>query len=243
MANPNNTRVVPISLGFVNAYALVSEGAVLVDTGNTGHGPRILKALAQAGIAPTDIRLILITHAHTDHLGGLIEIVRQSNAPVAIQREEAPALREGTGSPVVGLRPVGRLMASLTRVMGSAMGAPPTMEPQIIIEDTLDLTPYGVAGRAIHTPGHTPGSVSVLLDSGDALVGDLIMGQMMTRGRPTYPLFGISREAVRRSVERTLNAGAQVIYAAHGGRFEAVEVARAFGLEPASTKRAARGNR
>ncbi len=50
----------------------------------------------------------------------------------------------------------------------------PAFEPDILIDGPLELEEYGVRGRVIPTPGHSPGCVSVLLKSGDAIAGDLI---------------------------------------------------------------------
>ncbi len=52
----------------------------------------------------------------------------------------------------------------------------PGVRADLALDAPLDLRPYGVAGRVEPLPGHTPGSVVVLLDSGDAVVGDLVRG-------------------------------------------------------------------
>lgn len=73
-----------VSLGFVSAYVLVrgSEAAV-VDTGTSGSGPAITQALIDLGLAPTDVRHIILTHNHGDHIGGLTELESEmTNATV-----------------------------------------------------------------------------------------------------------------------------------------------------------------
>jgi glyoxylase-like metal-dependent hydrolase (beta-lactamase superfamily II) len=55
----------------------------------------------------------------------------------------------------------------------------PSLEPDVAFETPFRLETYGVAGQAIHTPGHTPGAVSVVLDDGTAIVGDMVMGRLL----------------------------------------------------------------
>jgi len=73
----------------------------------------------------------------------------------------------------------------------------------------------------VHTPGHTPGSVSVLLDSGEAIVGDLVMGQMMGMlHKPGPPIVAWDLERNRESVCKLQALSPRVVYVGHGGPFE-----------------------
>lgn len=64
-----------VSLGFVSAYVLVrGREAAIVDTGTSGSGPAISEALSDLGLAPADVRHIILTHNHGDHVGGLGEL-------------------------------------------------------------------------------------------------------------------------------------------------------------------------
>lgn len=91
----------------------------------------------------------------------------------------------------------------------------------VVPDDGMSLEPYGVGGQVLHTPGHTPGSVSIVLDSGDAIVGDLAMNRVPLRLRPGLPIFAEDMSQVKRSIEKLLAAGAKVIYPAHGKPFQA----------------------
>lgn len=64
-----------VSLGFVSAYVLVrGSEAAIVDTGTSGSGEAISDALDAVGLAPADVRHIILTHDHGDHVGGLGEL-------------------------------------------------------------------------------------------------------------------------------------------------------------------------
>ena len=64
-----------VSLGFVSAYVLVrGTEAAIVDTGTSGSGDAINQALSDLGLGPTNVRHIVLTHNHGDHVGGLGEL-------------------------------------------------------------------------------------------------------------------------------------------------------------------------
>ena len=71
----------------------------------------------------------------------------------------------------------------------------------------------------IHTPGHSWGSVSVLLDSGEAFVGDLAMNMFPMRLKPGLPIFGDDVQVVKNSWRKLLDMGAKTVYPAHGKPF------------------------
>jgi glyoxylase-like metal-dependent hydrolase (beta-lactamase superfamily II) len=83
------------------------------------------------------------------------------------------------------------------------------------------LVDAGAPGKAIHTPGHSAGSVSVLLDSGEAFVGDLAMNGFPLRLTPGFPIFAEDMAKLRESWQLLLAQGARMIYPAHGKPFEA----------------------
>jgi hydroxyacylglutathione hydrolase len=222
--------VIQIDTGrFTNAFLIREDmGCVLVDTGNPGKADRILERLAKRGVAPDDIHLILLTHGHTDHFGSAAVLRAQTGAPVAIHALDAEAVRKGIHQPD-SLRPTWRLIAPLVRISALRnLVVPeraPAFEPDIVFEGEWRLDEYGVAGRVIPTSGHTPGSVSVLLDSGDAIVGDMVIGGFLRLLRqPRLPIVAWDLEQNWGSIRRFLDLLPRIVYTGHGGPFKAEDL-------------------
>ena len=218
--------VTPVSLGVVNAFILRGSRSVIVDTGYPGSANVLINRLSQIGIKLDEISLILITHAHTDHFGSAAELKQQTGAPVAIHQLDAEFLRSGNNPPP---RPTGtfsRLLMSLPAFTRTAKV--PSLEPDILIEGKMSLHKFGIDGEILPTPGHTPGSISVLLPGGEAIVGDLIMGDLIRRKQPGYPLVADNVVQLRESIKLIMQQSPRVIFIGHGGPLEPERVYRKF---------------
>jgi glyoxylase-like metal-dependent hydrolase (beta-lactamase superfamily II) len=219
--------IVPIQLGIVQAFLLRGKRPILVDTGTPDGAKAIVQALLKAGIEPADLDLILLTHGHYDHAGNAAALLRMSSATLAIglgdgalvRKSETPSYRAGNW--------LGRLFLLLRRVVDVGTENHEPAQPHWYIAGELDLHPYGIPGRVIPTPGHTPGSLSILLETGEAIVGDLIGGLPIPQ-LPGRPLFIHDEAAWRESLRRVLAARPRLIYPSHGGPFTFQRVARAF---------------
>lgn len=122
------------------------RGHVLIDGGLAESVPRITGNISQLGFSIQDVRLILNSHVHYDHAGGLAELQRLSGADVAASPSSAAVLRSGavsTDDPQYGLAdPVAPLHA---------------VRP---LQDAETLSVGDIAVTAHFTPGHTPGGTS-----------------------------------------------------------------------------------
>ena len=131
------------------------------------------------------------------------------------------------------LKPMPPGVTAWGRVFGKILGAlvvpfvriPPAKVDLVLEDGELSLAEYGIQGTVIHSPGHSSGSVSVLLETGEAFVGDLAMNAFPVRLGPGLPIFAEDTEMLEESWRMLLNRGARTVYPAHGDPFS-IEVIR-----------------
>jgi hydroxyacylglutathione hydrolase len=169
------STLIPISLSTVKSFLIKGDKNILIDTGYPGNASRILKELTANSVSPHDVNLILITHSHHDHFGSASELRERTGAKVAAHRLEVEALRLGMNK---DLSPYG-IKGRFATLFSSKKLKTAGIVPDIIIEQDMCLEEFGVKGKVISTPGHTSGSISVILDNGEAIVADLMMGQFV----------------------------------------------------------------
>ncbi len=210
-----------LPFGMVNAFIVHSDrGCVLVDAGLPGSTSKFDRALQSIGRNLSDVSLIVVTHGHIDHAGGAFDLREKTGAPIVAHEREVPFLSGQRKMTFCPTRPFGRWFLQT----GAPKRSYHRFSPDIILEghDQLDLQPYGLNGRVVPTPGHTPGSVSVVMADGDAFVGDMLasgilLGGIAFKNRPERPPFEEEPHQVADELERLVHAGSKRFYLGHGG--------------------------
>jgi glyoxylase-like metal-dependent hydrolase (beta-lactamase superfamily II) len=183
------TEIHKLSLGPCNCYLIKEEGLILVDAGSPNQGKKFLKALRDLSIEPADISLVLLTHGHWDHIGSANELKILTGSKVEQGLTPLP--------PAISL--VGRVVALIMK-MSMPLAKLSSTSVDIILEDTeFSLGTFGIHGRVLYTPGHSSGSMSLLLDTGEAFVGDSAMNGLPLRIGPGMPAFAEDVGALRES--------------------------------------------
>jgi glyoxylase-like metal-dependent hydrolase (beta-lactamase superfamily II) len=156
-------------LSMVNVYLVViPDGLMLVDTGMAWQAGRILQAVDKLAEETGPLRQVVITHGHSDHIGGAGRIQERTGAQIWMHPADARALREGEGNRAV-LPETGGLIG---RMMGGGVQAAAVAGD---LADGMGL-PFAPAWTVIHTPGHTPGQCCFHNeDQGVLITGDSVM--------------------------------------------------------------------
>lgn len=230
MNHPEIIRIPVLPFNMVNAHLIKGQaGCILVDAGIPGSEHRIERVLQQHGLSFRDIRLIVVTHAHTDHAGSAARVRQLSGAPILGHQGDVDFYTRKVPMTYCTTGWVGRLFVKTPAPHEPYEG----FEPDILMKDAdaMSLADFGVDGIVRHTAGHTPGSIAIELESQDALVGDLIasgilIGGIAFNGRAMRPPFEDDPRTVARELERLVEAGARRFHMGHGGPLGPVEVLR-----------------
>ena len=219
-------QIIPIKLSFSNAYLVKDRRSILVDAGAPRQADKILSGVRGAGVNEKDISLILHTHGHFDHAGSTAELKRRLGVPVAVQLNDAFMLRKGINGEIKPRNLEARIIKAVVP------NSFETCEPDMLIEEEMTLSDFGVNGKIFFTPGHTKGSISVLLDNNEAIIGDVMMGGVMGGvlfGKsPNYHYFIDDLSDLHTSLKKIFSWKPSRLYVGHGGPLSADDAIRRF---------------
>jgi glyoxylase-like metal-dependent hydrolase (beta-lactamase superfamily II) len=163
-----------------NIYLIrTDEGLTMVDAGWLGQVAPIMEGLRELGWQPEDLKLLLLTHHHPDHYGGASGIVQLTGAKVASHELDAAVI---SGQKRIRMLPR-PLRTYLIQKLGESQGVtyptdvalwqPPPVKVDRLLRDGDMLGEWQV----IHSPGHTPGNISLHNATRKVLiVGNWLMG-------------------------------------------------------------------
>jgi metallo-beta-lactamase class B len=166
------------------SYLLTTkEGHILINTGLEESVPQLKKNIETLGFKFSDIKILLATHAHYDHVAGMAAIKKATGATLMIQQADVQLMKDGGASDSV----LGKDGATFAPVV-----------PDRILKDQDIVTLGGASVKLLHHPGHTPGASSFSLTVKDqkrsykVLIANIpsILEETKLSGMPGYPQVG-----------------------------------------------------
>jgi glyoxylase-like metal-dependent hydrolase (beta-lactamase superfamily II) len=191
----------------------------MIDGGPPDQVESFKKMLPQFSIRPEEIKLIILTHGDFDHIGSVKDIRELTGAKIAIHERDKINLEQGILNWPPGASAWGKVVRFMLMPFFKNSILPTIKTDFVLGEKEFPLNDFGIDGKILYTPGHTPGSVSVLLNTGEAFVGCLAHNNFPFRFRPGLPIFAENLEKVKESWKLIIEHGARMIYPAHGDPF------------------------
>lgn len=211
------TEIISIKLGVTSCYLIIGKEIVLIDAGMPNKLQLFRKILSRHKIDPARIKLIVLTHSHFDHCGSASEIRDLTGAKIAIHESERDCVEHENVQIPKGVNFTGKITQPL--IFSFKIGFP-KFSPDIILDNKpYNLSEFGINGQIIHTPGHTIGSVSVILDSGEAFVGCMAHNGFPFRLKPGLPIYAQDIKDIKENWKTLIDKGITFVYPGHGKAF------------------------
>lgn len=177
---------------------------VLIDAGAGGSSSQIVRNIEMLGLNSASVSNLILTHCHIDHIGSAPFFKKQFGTKIMIHELDANAVERGD--------------SRKTAANWYSTTFPPTSVDQKLKGDHEILKFGGEELHCLHTPGHTPGSISLYLDR----VGKRVLFGQDIHG-PFHRDFDSDIKAWKKSMQKLLALDADILCEGHFGIFQPKE--------------------
>jgi glyoxylase-like metal-dependent hydrolase (beta-lactamase superfamily II) len=195
-----------IPCGNGNCFLIQDNNAsILVDTSRPKYRDNILEQCKNA-----NVKLIVLTHGHMDHIQNAAYLARELKVPVAIHKQDYELTKNNMLEPLSAHNLLGKLVLKIS-IKSFEYDTIEEFEPTIFLSDGDSLLEYGIDGTIVELPGHTKGSIGIRIGE-DLIVGDALMNLFY----PTKSMLYGDRKRMEKSAEYIRNMSVNTIHFGHG---------------------------
>ncbi|MFL0198594.1 MBL fold metallo-hydrolase [Clostridium sp. WILCCON 0269] len=207
-------KVYQILNGRSNSFLVSNRDKyLLIDTGRKNRWTELKNKLDKIGVDEKSLAALILTHTHFDHVENACKIKESYRTNLIVHKNEGDFVKSGNNPVIRGTNPITVL---ITRILGERLRKLYKYKPagyDITVDDNFDLIHLGFNAYIIHTPGHSIGSISVIIDNKIALVGDTMFGIFKSS---VFPPYAENIAVMVSSWKKLLDTGCLLFIPGHG---------------------------
>jgi len=200
--------------GPANAYVIAApQCSILVDTGQKLQYAALKRSMGSLKRGQGSLLYMIVTHAHYDHCQNAARIKKETGCSIVASKNEKECMEQGKSPFPRGTAPFSRMIVTLAERSRSKRAGFEPFSPDITVDQECRLPNTGADIQVIATPGHSAGSVSVIVDKDTAIVGDTMFGIFP---HTVYPPFADDTRGMVESWKKLLNTECRRFLPGHG---------------------------
>lgn len=209
----NGMIIYQVLMGRSNSFLVSSnDNFMLIDTGRSSSWGKLSTNLDEI-LGENKLFCLILTHTHFDHTENAAKIKEKYESKIIVHKNEAAYLENGKS-------PLPKGTNILTKILINSIGK--KMESRysyesthfdILVDEKFDLNVFGFQAYILHTPGHSSGSISIIIDDELAIVGDAMFGVFKWS---IFPPFADNVQLMTESWEKLLKTNCSTYLPGHG---------------------------
>lgn len=208
----NGNIVTQLLGGRSNVFLLTHKNKhIIIDTSPGRKWKKLDRRLKELNISSLDY--LILTHSHFDHAGNALKIKQQYQAKVFIHENETKFLTTGSNPAIHGTNIFSGIIAEIATKVFLKRAGYTSCSYDYTVNSSYDLSALGFNAYILHTPGHSPGSISLIVDDEIAIVGDCMFGVITSS---VFPPFAENTEQLIESWGKLLDTGCTTFLPSHG---------------------------
>ena len=200
-------KIQRIKCGNGNCFLIHGDScSVLVDTCRTESKVKILEKCKI-----NNVKLIVLTHGHIDHIQNAAFLSKELNAPITMHKADYELIKNNWAEPLSAQSLLGKIILNMSMKSFKQDKVEP-FEPDIYLKDGDSFEKYGISATVIELPGHTKGSIGINVNDTDIIVGDALMNMVYPAKSPLYG----DKDNMEKSADKISDFAKVIIHFGHG---------------------------
>jgi len=206
----------PYKMGRVNCYLIAfGDSFILVDTGMAKNRDDLVKELDNSGCIPGKLKLVIVTHGDPDHAGNCAYLSETYGVPITMHHIESAAVERGDMTLSRKRKNIFKRILMKMFLLFFRLRKSDRFQPDIYLDEDSDLSTYGLDASVVHIPGHSYGSIGLLLSGGALFCGDLLESTK----EPAINSLIDDKVTANSSIEKLRGLHITTVYPGHGKPF------------------------